>query len=453
MHKYLLTIVGLFFLLKISAQTFYANMVIDYPVENKTFQLNVMNCDTPKIYSCPPTNNILQYPENVYTDIAIDTNQNIYYVSGWGSLYTRKLNDTSSCRFLGTFDNSNSINALVTDVKGTVFAAGNHDNISTLYKYEPLTNIFSIIGNFPPDFFSSGDLFFYEGKLFLTATNSNLTNSFLVDVNLSNTSQSCYYMNLQNLHPWGAFSIKYNSYSKAYIISSDYLSANNYTSTLFEIDLTSRTIGQLICVYPFDITGAATIYNFVPSVIDGNSCTTLPIQLLKFEYSLNNKSVELLWETVTEVNNNYFLIEKSLNGNNFETIGKQTGAINSNTLKRYSFIDNNPSYINYYRLKQVDIDGKSKNSNVLFVKVPQTKPFKIIQNPVNEVMQIQVNVEQAKINLLTVFDFSGRKLKSFKGQNGIQNLDVSFIAPGTYILQLLTTNGQTYNEHFIKNRY
>ena len=288
MHKYLLTIMGLFFLLKISAQTFYANMVIDYPVENKTFQLNVMNCDTPKIYSCSPTNNILQYPENVYTDIAIDTSQNIYYVSGWGSLYTRKLNDTSSCRFLGTFDNS-SINALVTNVNGTVFAAGNFNSICTLYKYEPQTHAFSVIGNFPPNYFSSGDLFLYEGKLFLTATNSTFTNSFLVDVNLSNPSQSCYYMNLLNLHPWGAFSIKYNSYSKAYIISVDNISTNNYTSTLFEIDLTSRTIAQLICVYPFDITGAASIYNIVPSIVDSNSCTTLPIQLLKFDYSLKIK--------------------------------------------------------------------------------------------------------------------------------------------------------------------
>ena len=117
------------------------------------------------------------------------------------------------------------------------------------------------------------------------------------------------------------------------------------------------------------------------------------------------------------------------------------------------FNDNNPSYINYYRLKQVDLDGKSTNSNVLFVKVPQTKPLKIIQNPVSDIMQVQVNVEQAKINLLTLFDFSGRKVKSFKGQNGFQNLDVLFIAPGTYILQLLTTNGQKYIESFIKSRH
>ena len=124
-------------MLKINAQTFYSNIVIDYPVENKTFALNVVNCDSIKIYSCSPTNDTLQSPENVYSDIALDTNQNIYYVSSWGSLYRRNLNDTFSCQFLGVFDNSNPINALVTDINGNVFAASNHDNISTLYEYQP----------------------------------------------------------------------------------------------------------------------------------------------------------------------------------------------------------------------------------------------------------------------------------------------------------------------------
>jgi hypothetical protein len=450
MLKYLFTIAGVFFLSEMNGQTFYVNKLIDYPIENKTFELSVLNCDTPKISSCAPTNNILQAPENQYTDIAIDTSKNIYYVSGWGSLYTRKLNDISSCKFLGIFDNSNTINALVTDVQGIVYAAGNHAGISTLYKYDSKTQVFSVIGNFPPNYFSSGDLFFYEGKLFLTATNSNFTNSFLVEVNLSSPSQSCYYMDLGNLHPWGAFSINYSLQSKAYIISTESISQGNYASTLFEINLALKTISPAICIYPFDITGAASIYDFSPSIIYSNSCTTLPVQLIKFDYAIKNKSVELFWNTAVESNNNYFLIEKSLDGNNFKMIGKQAGAINSNSIQHYSFVDNNPSSINYYRLKQVDRNGKSAYSNLLLVKLPKKKPLNIIQSPVGDNMQVQINVEPRKINILNVFDFSGRKIKSFKGQNGLQNINISAIAPGAYLLQLLTTNNEIYSESFIK---
>lgn len=445
MYKYLLTLIGFFVFIGVNAQTFYSNTVVNYQIENRTFQLNVLNCDSSKIHTCPPTNNIVQFFENTYSDIAIDSNQNIYYVSSWGSLYKRNLADTSSCQFLGTF--GHTINALVTDVMGNVFAAGNENSLCTLYKYEVHTNSFSTVGTFPSTFFSAGDLFFYEGKLFLTATNSIFTNSFLVQVNLSNTSQSCYYMDLQNLHPWGAFCIKSGLLTKAYLISTDTIFTDNFKSSLFEIDLLSKTISSPICTYPYQITGAASVYSFTT---DTSVCTSLPIKLSSFNYALRNKKVELIWETLSEFNNNYFLIEKSLTGDNFETIGKRIGAVNSNTLKQYSFIDNNPSNTNYYRLKQVDLDGKSTQSNVLFVKVPKTNPLQIIQNLIKGTIQTQVNVEPS---FLVVLDMFGRKVKSFKAQIGFQNFDVSTIPPGIYILQLVTTDKQTFNERFIKSGY
>lgn len=448
MNRCLLILFGIILFCKVNSQSFYATKNNDFPNENTLFVLNVLNCDSIRSFSCPPTNNIQQYFENIYSDIAIDS-QNIYYVSGWGSLYSRKLNDTTSCQFLGVFNNS-TINALTTDINGTIFAAGNQNGVATLYKYNPQLHVFSTIGNLPPTYFSSGDLFFYEGKLFLTATNSNFTNSFLVEVNVSNPSQSCYYMNLQNLHPWSAFSIKHNLYSEAFVISTEYISAGNYTSTLFKLNLPLRTISSPICVYPFAILGAATVYDFTPSIKDSNSCYTLPIQLLSFYYFLNNKSVELVWKTTSENNNDYFLIEKSLDGNKFEVIGKRKGAINSNTVKQYSFIDNNPSYTNYYRLKQVDIDGKFTRSNTLFVKTPERYPLHILQNPVFNNLNIQINLQQIEIGALMLCDFSGRVIRNFTGKNGCQTIDVSSLTSGAYIIQLRTRNGEFFIRQFIK---
>jgi len=117
------------------------------------------------------------------------------------------------------------------------------------------------MGNFPLAFFSSGDLFFYEHRLFLTATNSNFTASYLVEVSLPDPVKSCYYMGLQNLQPYAAFSIKGLLDSRAFIISS-----NNYlASSLFEIDIPNHTIGNPICTYPFLIDGAASSYDLTSS--------------------------------------------------------------------------------------------------------------------------------------------------------------------------------------------
>jgi len=245
------------------AQTFYANSINYVPLQNQTLMLDLSNCNTPLINTCPPTNNVVQAFEAQYTDIALDINGNFYYVSGWGSLYTRNINNPSSCQFLASF--GVTINALVADISGVIYAAGNNGGVCSLYKYDPATGVFSTIGNFPPNYFSAGDLFFYEGRLFLTCTNSNFTQAYLIEVNIADPMKSCYYMGLQNLQAYGAFSINYPSYSKAYIISTTFISNNNYQAFLYEIDMASRTVGAAICTYPYAINGAASVYHYTPA--------------------------------------------------------------------------------------------------------------------------------------------------------------------------------------------
>jgi hypothetical protein len=310
MHKYILTIIGIIFLLKTNAQTFYNLVVKDYPLENKTFLMNADNCDSQKIYTCLPTNNLSEFYENVYYDIAIDTNQNIYYISPRGSLYMRNLKDTTSCQFLGTFGlNGNEINSLEVDLDENLYASGNlgsSSDGSALYKYTAKTHVFSTVGKFPPNMLSGGDLFFYEGTLFLAAYDSydNDSTSFLVNVNVSDPSLSCRYMDLPVAAPWGAFSIKYSSYSKAFIIVPG-ISSNSYISTMYEVDIPSKKISQPVCTYPYAILGSASLYNFTPSFLT-RACNTLPVTLMKFSYTINKNLVELTWETATETSRSFF---------------------------------------------------------------------------------------------------------------------------------------------------
>jgi hypothetical protein len=181
-----------------------------------------------------------------------------------------------------------------------------------------------------------------------------------------------------------------------------------------------------------------------------SSCLTTPILLSKLDYSISNKKVNLSWETVSENNNDRFEIEKSSNGADFEKIGIVKGAGTSNSIKQYSFVDEKPFYINQYRLKQIDLDGKFAYSKILYVKVQQSNPLSIAGNPVKKQLQVSISMEPSKIGSLVVYDLMGRRMKTFKGTNGLQSLDIAVLGAGKYLLQLITVDGQAYNQQFIK---
>lgn len=265
-----------------NAQTFYVSTPIDGANPgNKSYQLSIDNCDSTRIFVCPATVDSTQYPALQFLDLAIDKQNNLYYVSGYsGNLYSRNLNDTSSCQFLGAFNTSP--NALVVDSANTIYATDN-SNGCHLLRYNITTGIFDILGTLP-GFSSAGDLFFYEHRLFMTGTTGNLTASYLVEVDIDDPSQSCYYMGLQNLHPYAAFSVNFGTYSKAYFLSTDFLPNNNpYQSRLFEIDMVNKTIGAPICTYPFWVGGAAAYYN-----LTANSSTCTPPNAIPDEAGMHN---------------------------------------------------------------------------------------------------------------------------------------------------------------------
>jgi hypothetical protein len=180
-----------------------------------------------------------------------------------------------------------------------------------------------------------------------------------------------------------------------------------------------------------------------------NPCTILPIELSQFTYTLNsNSTVNILWEVLAQGATNYYEIEKSTNGSDFATIGRQV-ANRSIGINKYSFADKKPSFINHYRLKQVDVDGKFFYSKILFVKVPQASLLTLLANAVKDVLQVQVNLQQTESSELAIYDFAGRKVLQSKVTNGMQTINVSKLGKGKYLLQL-STNGETYNSQFMK---
>jgi len=100
----------------------------------------------------------------------------------------------------------------------------------------------------------------------------------------------------------------------------------------------------------------------------------LPIELYTFDGSSIDNTNLITWSTASEHNNDYFIIERSTDGENWTTINKTTGMGNSNTLTKYSCLDNSfGKRINYYRLTQVDFDGLRKSYGPIMIDNRSTK--------------------------------------------------------------------------------
>lgn len=112
-------------------------------------------------------------------------------------------------------------------------------------------------------------------------------------------------------------------------------------------------------------TGLST-FSLFGGAVDG--AIALPIELVSFTGQKSGQNNELKWTTASELNNDYFTIEKTLDGTNFEVVGIENGAGNSNQYLDYSLIDYDVrNVLNYYRLKQTDFDGKYDFSELISI--------------------------------------------------------------------------------------
>ncbi|HUM52685.1 MAG TPA: T9SS type A sorting domain-containing protein, partial [Chitinophagales bacterium] len=157
-------------------------------------------------------------------------------------------------------------------------------------------------------------------------------------------------------------------------------------------------------------------------------------------------------QTASEKNTLKFEIQKSLESSNWLSIGENTAAGNSTTLRNYDFNDNNPVFgNNYYRLKIIDLDGTFTYSNVINIPINTVTNNSFVQvypNPTKGILNIDVQSTSAyDINMIT-FDVLGKKVleKSMNVVKGLNTLsiDYSTIAKGTYILQYSDGEGKLH---------
>jgi len=179
----------------------------------------------------------------------------------------------------------------------------------------------------------------------------------------------------------------------------------------------------------------------------------LPVELTMFTVSQNNcDTVVVAWQTVSETNNNYFSIERSTDGNTFESIGIiKSKTTNSNSTINYSFIDNNPTNgIAYYRLKQTDIDGGFKYSNVVsFQRCISNKNIEVTVFPNPTYRKITVDFignpkDIESVNLINVYGETVYESTFLQPELDFENLN-----SGVYILRVALKSKEYIEKRFI----
>lgn len=187
------------------------------------------------------------------------------------------------------------------------------------------------------------------------------------------------------------------------------------------------------------------------NVIQFDKQVPLPITLLEFTAQAAGKKTLLNWTTATEINNDRFEIERSSDAVSFNKIGQVPGAVNSNVHRNYQWYDNSPfNGNNYYRLKQVDIDGKFSYSPIRFVNFKETKYFSILNNPTSGAPVI---VRTSELNsTICIFDESGRKLKEIQVTGNNTTVAVDQLASGVYLLVMHKDGAVKATEKFVVSR-
>ena len=186
----------------------------------------------------------------------------------------------------------------------------------------------------------------------------------------------------------------------------------------------------------------------------------LPINMVSFTGNINNKLVQLNWQTSQENNSSYYEVQRSSNGSNYEPISTITANGNIGTLSNYKEKDDlffNTGKVVYYRLKMVDTDGKFKFSKVLVIKINNATTVNILKAfplPFSSQLTAGYSSElsgEIKVNLTTV---NGSRVASStatvqKGYNSISINQAQTIPSGTYLLTI-TGNGKSESIKVVK---
>ena len=168
-----------------------------------------------------------------------------------------------------------------------------------------------------------------------------------------------------------------------------------------------------------------------------STTTTLPVELIHFSARNKTNDVELTWITASETDNSHFVVERSIDGESFDPISTIYGQGTKLSTTQYKYEDKTPALgNNYYRLRQVDLDGTFEYSKKIKVVNRLEGKVRISPNPASSSSSLNITFNDEVKNLkMSIHDYSGHEVYSKSYKENVQRIDLS---------QLITSTGVFY---------
>ncbi|MFK8008831.1 MAG: T9SS type A sorting domain-containing protein [Saprospiraceae bacterium] len=182
-----------------------------------------------------------------------------------------------------------------------------------------------------------------------------------------------------------------------------------------------------------------------------NATNTLPVELTSFIGRPKVKTIDLQWVTASEINNDYFKVEKSTNGIDFKELNKIDGRGTTTLETKYNWTDQSPNNgLNYYRLLQVDFNGDKYYSDIIVVEFEADRSeIQVYPNPAIKELNINFPENWENETSIVIYDFYGKIINSFTSSSGSLTVPVDNMPAGFYRLSA-TNNNKILNASFVK---
>ena len=182
----------------------------------------------------------------------------------------------------------------------------------------------------------------------------------------------------------------------------------------------------------------------------GEASSPLPVEFKDFKAQVRGDNVLISWQTLTEVNNDYFELERSNDGKSFDFVNMVQGYGTSSVLQSYQYLDKEAkSGTNYYRLKQVDFNGDFAYSNIVSVRLndKELSELSFYPSPVKNNLIVEINSTLNEQGTISISNSMGQIVMTkniilYSGNN-VSSMDVSELTNGVYHVQFSSSSMNT----------
>jgi len=223
------------------------------------------------------------------------------------------------------------------------------------------------------------------------------------------------------------------------------------------ITVTAAEVGMVYVMFIDNWSASTTPFNFVWNntgvILDCQPILVLPVELLDFYGYHRTGNNHLHWNTATEINSDYFTVERAGADFIFESIGNVAAAGITSIEQHYEFVDDKPTEsVHYYRLRQVDYNGQSetfkiisvsKQDSELFVQAPYPNPL------TGDDLTLELSIHRQQLITIKVYDTTGREVIRISNQlaRGAHQIKLDFTGMPRGSYQLMITNDQNATIH------